>query len=138
MKDLPETLVINESKEDVSKMKEALAAKEKFYIKLNKVGNSLTTLSQPVFIASILSPFDFEGPLIEIISAVTLGIGALTKVIAKGKLENIEAIRTNGTANYTKVSFKVDAASEEDMKTALNRIMEARKEIKKTKSSRKI
>ena len=59
--DLPETLVISESKENIEKIKSALEKKEEFYVKLNKTGNVLTTVGKPVLIGSLLSPLISKG-----------------------------------------------------------------------------
>lgn len=127
--DLPETLVISESKENTEKIKSALEKKEEFYVKLNKTGNVLTTVGKPVLIGSLLSPFDFEGPIIEIASAVTLSIGIIIKAIAKNELKEIKAIKTNGE-KYQDVQDDIDEKVEKEIQEILDT-------INKRKSSKK-
>ena len=119
--DLPEALVISESKENTEKIKSALEKKEEFYVKLNKTGNVLTTVGKPVFIGSLLSPFDFEGPIIEIASAVTLSIGIIIKAIAKNELKEIKANKTNGE-KYQDVEYDIDEKVEKEIQEILDTI----------------
>lgn len=119
--DLPETLVISESKETTEKIKSALEKKEEFYVKLNRTGNVLTTVGKPVLIGSLLSPFDFEGPIIEIASAVTLSIGIIIKAIAKNELKEIKAIKTNGE-RYQDVQYDIDEKVEKEIQEILDTI----------------
>ena len=119
--DLPETLVVSESRENTEKIKSALEKKEEFYVKLNKTGNVLTTVGKPVLIGSILSPFDFEGPIIEIASALTLSIGIIIKTIAKNELKEIKAIKTNGE-RYQDVQYDIDEKGEKEILEILDTI----------------
>ena len=119
--DLPETLVISESKETTEKIKSALEKKEEFYVKLNRTGNVLTTVGKPVLIGSLLSPFDFEGPIIEIASALTLSIGIIIKAIAKNELKEIKAIKTNGE-RYQDVQYDIDEKVEKEIQEILDTI----------------
>lgn len=119
--DLPEALVISESKENTEKIKSALEKKEEFYVKLNKTGNVLTTVGKPVLIGSLLSPFDFEGPIIEIASALTLSIGIIIKAIAKNELKEINAIKTNGE-KYQDVEYDIDEKVEKEIQEILDTI----------------
>lgn len=128
--DLPETLVISESKENTEKIKSALEKKEEFYVKLNKTGNVLTTVGKPVLIGSLLSPFDFEGPIIEIASAVTLSIGIIIKTIAKNELKEIKAIKTNGE-KYQDVQDDIDEKVEKEIQEILDTISKRKSSKKK-------
>lgn len=119
--DLPEALVISKSKENTEKIKSALEKKEEFYVKLNKTGNVLTTVGKPVLIGSLLSPFDFEGPIIEIASALTLSIGIIIKAIAKNELKEIKAIKTNGE-KYQDVEYDIDEKVEKEIQEILDTI----------------
>lgn len=103
----PNVLVVEESKEDVKKMKEAFEKKEKRLEKLGKLGETLTKGSTPLLIGSLLSPFDFEGPVIEIVTGITLLAGVIMKNVSINGLEKMEAIRTNGT-NKSKVHLEVE------------------------------
>lgn len=119
--DLPETLVISESKGNTEKIKSVLEKREEFYVKLNKTGNVLTTVGKPVLIGSLLSPFDFEGPIIEITSAVTLSIGIIIKAIAKNELKEINAIKTNGE-RCQDVEYDIDEKVEKEIQEILDTI----------------
>lgn len=119
--DLPETLVISESKGNTEKIKSVLEKREEFYVKLNKTGNVLTTVGKPVLIGSLLSPFDFEGPIIEIASALTLSIGIIIKAIAKNELKEIKAIKTNGE-RCQDVEYDIDEKVEKEIQEILDTI----------------
>ncbi len=108
----PDTLMVSENRSDVEKMKEALQKKEKTCRTINKVGTVLTTIGSPVLVGSLVSPFDIEGPLVEIISGIVLVIGTLMKKFSADELEEIEAIKNNGEYHYQKVSSHID---DEDM-----------------------
>ena len=108
----PDTLMVSENRSDVEKMKEALQKKEKTCRTINKVGTVLTTIGSPVLVGSLVSPFEVEGPLVEIISGIVLVIGTLMKKFSADELEEIEAIKNNGEYHYQKVSSHID---DEDM-----------------------
>lgn len=112
MSQYPDTLMVSENRSDVEKMKEALQKKEKTCRTINKVGTALTTIGSPVLVGSLVSPFDIEGPLVEIISGIVLVIGTLMKKFSADELEEIEAIKNNGEYHYQKVSSHID---DEDM-----------------------
>ena len=59
MNNNPEVIVIKEKRENVDKMKQELAKKEKQYTTLKNVGEALSAFGTPVLIGSLLSPFDF-------------------------------------------------------------------------------
>ena len=89
----PDVIAVNEKRSDVEKMKEKLAKKEKTCRTINKVGTVLTTIGSPSLVASLISPFDFEGPVVEIISGIVLVAGTLMKKFSGDELEEIEAIK---------------------------------------------
>lgn len=123
MNEIPQTVVVTEDKEDIKKMQDSLSKKEEKYLSLYKTGNALKTFGTPVLIASLLSPFDIEGPLIEIVSGVTLAVGAILTTVAKNELEEIKAIKANGTADYQNISYKLDKKDEEDLANVVNKII---------------
>lgn len=102
------TVVIEEDRENIKKI-ENYCKKKKNIELLGKVGNSLTKVGSPVLIGSVLSPFDFEGPIIEIISGVIVLCGIIMKEVSKSKLEKIKAINTDGVS-YTKHKLDEDDA----------------------------
>ena len=76
-------LVIDADKEKIEKLK-------KRWSTVNKVSNVALTLSSSGFIVSLLSPFDFEGPVIEIVTAVLAGVGLVMKKVSEVKLNKLE------------------------------------------------
>ena len=87
MNNNPEVIVIKEKRENVDKMKQELAKKEKQYTTLKNVGEALSAFGTPVLIGSLLSPFDFDGPIIEIVSGVVLIAGTIMKKVAQNELD---------------------------------------------------
>ena len=120
----PDVMAVSESRSDAEKMKEKLARKEKTCRTINKVGTVLTTIGSPALVASLISPFDFEGPVIEIISGIVLVAGTLMKKFSGDELEEIEAIKSQGEYHYTKVSSKIDDQDMRDIQTTFERLRE--------------
>ena len=75
-------VVIESSKEKNEKIK-------KRWSTVNEVSNTLTGISTSGFVVSLLSPFDFEGPVIEIITAALAGIGFVMKKVSQSKLKKL-------------------------------------------------
>ncbi len=134
MNEYPNTLVIKEKKSTINDIKAKVAKKEQFYSRLYKIGKDLSSTSTPILIGSLLSPFDFEGPLIEIVSAVTLGIGLIMKSIGKTGLEESKAVLTNGSSTCSKISNLMT----KDEEKRLSNLVETIKADKKRKSSRSL
>ena len=120
----PDTLMISENRSDVEKMKAELQKKEKTCRTINKVGTVLTTIGSPVLVGSLVSPFDIEGPLVEIISGIVLVIGTLMKKFSADELEEIEAIKNNGEYHYQKVSSHIDDDDMENIRSTFDAIKE--------------
>ena len=134
MDEFPQTVVVTENKEDIKKMQDELSKKEKKYLSLYKTGEVISSVSTPILIGSLLSPLDIEGPVVEIVSGVTLAVGAILKTVAKNELEEIKVIRTNGTVDYQNISYKLDKETEESLENTVNKIIamkENQKEAKK-------
>ena len=131
MNEYPNTLVIKEKKSTINDMKAKAAKKEQFYSKIYKIGKDLSSTSTPILVGSLLSPFDFEGPLIEMVSAVTLSIGLMMKPIGKNGLEESKAVLTNGGSTYSKTSNLMT----EDEEKRLSNLIETIKANKKEKTS---
>lgn len=134
MSEYPDTLIVSENRSDVEKMKEELAKKEKSMRTINKVGTVLTTISSPTLVASLVSPFDLEGPLVEIISGIVLVIGTLMKKFSGDELEEIEAIKNSGEYHYQKVSSNIDDVDMENIRTTFDTIREKAQKKKQGKS----
>jgi hypothetical protein len=118
----PDGIYLYESREDVNKMKEELQKKEKTFTTMNKVGNLLTQIGSPVFVGSLVSPFDIEGPTIEIISAVVLVVGTLMKKISLDELEKLEAIKNNGVVGSSKLTSNFDQQDIENIRKTFDDI----------------
>lgn len=73
------TIVIDSTKEKNDKLKER-------WKKINEFSRNLNKTSTTGFIISMLSPFDFEGPVIEIITAAVAGVSLALKKISESKL----------------------------------------------------
>ena len=77
-------VVIDSNKEDIDELKKKWERKKRLGQRLYKIGSS-------GFVITLLSPFDFEGPAAEIISASIAVAGYGLKETAEHKIENIEA-----------------------------------------------
>ena len=71
-------IIIDLDKEKIDKLK-------KRWEKVQKRGEVLEKLSTSGFIISVLSPFDFEGPFIEMLTAIIAVVGFFMK--RKGRIE---------------------------------------------------
>lgn len=118
----PDGIYLYEDRSTVEKMREELIKKEKTFKTINKIGNILTIIGSPVLVGSLVSPFDIEGPLIEIISAVVLVVGTLMKKVSADELEEIEAIKTNGEYHYKKINSNLDKEDIENIKKTFEQI----------------
>ena len=76
-------IVIDSTKEKNEELK-------KKWSKVNKVSETLTSISSSGFIISLLSPFDFEGPVIEIVTAAVAAVGFILKKVSESKLNKLE------------------------------------------------
>ena len=76
-------IIIDSSKEEIERIKTKWQKTENF-------GKVLSSVATPTLIITLLSPFDFEGPIAEIVSAVALATGFTLKKVANGKLKELE------------------------------------------------
>ena len=116
-------IYLYETRDNVDKMKEELKKKEKTFTTVNKVGNLLTQIGSPVFVGSLVSPFDIEGPIVEIISGIVLVIGTLMKKISADELEKLEAIKNNGELHSTKITSNFDKEDIDNIRKTIEQIM---------------
>ena len=135
METYPDGIYLYESRDSVEKMKEELAKKEKHFQTMQNVGNVLTQIGSPVLVGSLVSPFDIEGPTVEIISAVVLIVGTIMKKIAGDELEKLEAIKSNGEYHSSKITHNVDKEDIENIKKTFEQIR-VKAENKKNRMSR--
>ena len=118
----PDGVYLYETRDNVDKMKEELKKKEKTFTTVNKVGNLLTKIGSPVFVGSLVSPFDIDGPTIEIISGIVLVIGTLMKKISADELEKLEAIKNNGESHATKITSNFDKEDIDNIRKTFDQI----------------
>ena len=76
-------IVIDSTKEKNEELK-------KKWSKVNKISETLISISSSGFIISLLSPFDFEGPVIEIVTAAVAAVGFILKKVSESKLDKLE------------------------------------------------
>ena len=81
-------IVIDSDKEEIERQK-------KKWKKVKEIGETAFKISSSGFVITLLSPFDFEGPVAEIITAVGAVGGFVTKKIADSKLNDLNGEETN-------------------------------------------
>ena len=75
-------IVIDSTKEKNEKLKNK-------WSKINKKANELTSLASSGFIISMLSPFDFDGPIIEVVTAAVAAVGFVMKKVSENQLDKL-------------------------------------------------
>ncbi len=75
-------IVIDSSEEEIEKQK-------KKWQKVKEIGDTTFKISSSGFLITLASPFDFEGPVAEIATAVLAVGGFVTKKIADSKLKEL-------------------------------------------------
>ena len=75
-------VVIDSSKEKNEQLK-------KKWTKINKSSSEVSKLASSGFIVSILSPFEFDGPIIEIVTSVVAVVAFITKKVSEHKLNKL-------------------------------------------------
>ena len=87
------------------------------------IGDGILKFGSVGFIGSVLSPFDFEGPIIELITAIVAIVGFILKKTGESHLEDIEG--TSAAWNET------DRKELTDIKNTIEETTKKRKEKKK-------
>lgn len=113
------TVVINEERENAKKIEEYCKKKRKLEM-INKVGDNMVKYGNPILIGSVLSPFDFDGPIIEIVSGVVVLTGIVAKKVSNAQLKKLEAINTNGS---TYEVHKMSVEDENNIKESIKNIV---------------
>ena len=83
-------IVLESSKEEIEQL-------TKKWKKRKNLGERLLKLGRNGFIVTVLSPFDFEGPVAEILTATIATVGYGLKELSEYNLDNIqeeESIKT--------------------------------------------
>lgn len=75
-------VIIDSNAEEIQKL-------IKKYKDMEAKGKTLFKLGKSGLIITILSPFDIEGPLAEMITAVVAAVGFTMKTVAKAKLDEL-------------------------------------------------
>ena len=86
--------------------------------KNEKRGKVLFEIGMSGVIITVLSPFDFEGPVAEILTAIIAVIGFTMKTTAKNKLSN----------------YNDDVINKQELNQTADKVADAVKKLKKTKS----
>lgn len=97
---------------------------KKKWTTINNVSTAVSSIAGSGFIVSLLSPFDFDGPIIEIVTAVTALVGFLGKMISKYILEQLkdkEDIKNLATKNIDEEDKKILLTIAENVKAAMDK-----------------
>ena len=86
--------------------------------KIEKRGKILFEIGMSGVIITVLSPFDFEGQIAEIITAIIAVIGFTMKTVAKNKLSN----------------YNDEVFNKQELNQTADKVADAIKKSKKTKS----
>ena len=130
MNEFPDAIVVTEKKENVKTMKEKAQTSKTVFECIYEAGDGITKVASKALIISLLSQFDFEGQVIEIVSAVATGIGLLTKIVGKTGIKISNKLLTNGSDKSEEVS---DVVTKEDEAKISNLVetIKAKREAKK-------
>lgn len=101
----PGVVVIDSSREKNEKLK-------KKWANVNKASSEVTKLASSGFFVSLLSPFDFDGPIVEIVTAVVAAVGFVLKKVSDFKLSKLD--------NETKKI--IDEADKNTLNTIVNNV----------------
>ena len=134
MSEFPDAIVVTEKKENVKTMKEKAQTSKTVFECIYEAGDGITKVASKALIISLFSPFDFEGPVIEIVSAVATGIGLLTKIVGKTGIKISNRILTNGSYKSEEIS---DVVTKEDEAKISNLVetIKAKREAKKAEKA---
>ena len=96
------------------------------YKDMKLVGDILLGIGGTGFIGSVLSPFDFEGPIVEILTGMIAIIGIVLKKVGESRLADLHGVETT--------NWKADDKKElEDIKKNIEETTKERKERKNKK-----
>ena len=96
------------------------------YKDMKLTGDILLGIGGTGFIGSVLSPFDFEGPVIEILTGILALIGLILKKVGESRLADLYGVETT--------NWKADDKKElEDVKKNIEETTKQRKERKNKK-----
>ena len=76
-------IIIDSDKEEIAQLMNK-------WKKVKNVGDGILSFGSAGFVGSVLSPFDFEGPVVEIVTAVITVCGFIVKKIGENKIEELE------------------------------------------------
>ncbi len=62
------------------------------YKDMKLAGDILLGIGGTGFVGSVLSPFDFEGPVVEILTAILALIGLILKKVAENNIADLEGV----------------------------------------------
>ena len=82
-------IVMDSNREEITDLSQKWQDKKRLGERIMKIGGS-------GFIISLLSPFDFDGPIVEIVTAVITAVGYGIKEFSEYKIDNIESRKAKG------------------------------------------
>ena len=109
-------IVIDSDQDKIEKLK-------KKWTTINKVSSTISGVASSGFVVSLLSPFDFDGPIVEIVTAVVALVGFLGKMISKYRLEQLkdkEDSKNLETLNIDEEDKKTLLTLSENVKSVIN------------------
>ncbi len=83
-------IVLEENKSTVDNISKQI---EK-YQRIQQIGTSLFIIGSSSFVVTVLSPFDFEGPVAEILACLIGTTGTIMKATANNKLNRLDPNQT--------------------------------------------
>ena len=80
------------------------------------IGDGILKFGSAGFIGSVLSPFDFEGPIVEIVTAIVAIVGFILKKTGESHLEELEGTSSSWNENDKKELDNIKKNIEETTK----------------------
>ena len=109
-------IIMDSNKDEISRL-------TKKWKTVKNVGDGILSFGSAGFVGSVLSPFDFEGPVIEIVTAIVAVCGFIVKKIGENKLEEFEGQSAEWNENDKETLIQIqknikDATEERKAKKA--------------------
>ena len=85
--------------------------------KVKNIGDGILSFGSAGFVGSVLSPFDFEGPVVEIVTAVVAVAGFIVRKIGENHLADIQGTDVTWSdedkAELNRIKKTIDNSREE-------------------------
>ena len=85
-------IVLDSNQQEITKL-------TKKWKTVKNIGDGILGFGTAGFVGSVLSPFDFEGPVVEIVTGVLAVGGFILKKVGEGHLEDIEGTTASWNDN---------------------------------------